>query len=105
MQQRLIELRQQRGRLLERIANQRHTLSVHATPVAHTLHFGDRLAEYAEQLKRFALDHPAVVGAAVVTLVVFRPSAVLRWGRRGFGLWRTWTAVRAALPGILASRI
>jgi len=55
MQQRLIELQQQRGRLLERIANQRASLVTQTQPIARLLNFGDRVGEVAAQCKRTAL--------------------------------------------------
>ncbi len=105
MQQRLIELQLQRGRLLERIASQRRGLSQAGAPVAHALRFGDRLSEWAERGKRYALEHPLVVCAAVAALVVLRPTGAARLARRGFLLWRTWTTLRAALPGFLTRRL
>ncbi len=104
MQQRLIELQLQRGRLLERIASQRHDLAQAGAPVAHALHFGDRVTDWINRGKRFLLAHPVAVGAAVVVLVVVRPAGVVRWTRRGFTLWRTWTTLRAAVPTFLTRR-
>lgn len=105
MQQRLIELHQQRGRLLERIATQRRTLSLQARPVTHALRFGDRIRDWAEQGKSFALEHPVAVGAVVTLVVVLRPSGVLRWSRRSLMAWRTWITLRAFLPRFLAERL
>ncbi len=102
MQQRLIELQLQRGRLLERIAHQRLTLTEQAAPVARTLHLRNRLAQMASDGKQFAVDHPLLVAAAVGTVVVLRPGTVLRWTRRGFLTWRTWTALRSVLPTTLS---
>jgi hypothetical protein len=102
MQQRLIELQLQRGRLLERIANQRHVLAVQTRPVTRALHVGDRMSSFADQCKLFALQHPLAVAAAVGAVVFLRPTGVLRWTRRGFFAWRTWASVRTALPGFVA---
>ncbi|MCB2039589.1 MAG: hypothetical protein H6929_21405 [Rhodoferax sp.] len=102
MQARLIELQLQRGRLLERIAHQRRALADQSQPVAHVLHVGDRLAEVVAQGKVFVLRHPLAVAAVVGALVVLRPAGVWRWSRRGFFAWRTWTAMRAALPAFLS---
>lgn len=101
MQKRLIELQLQRGRLLERIAHQRQSLAVQARPVARTLHVGDRVNGWLQQGKLFALQHPLAVAGAVAVVVVLRPTAVLRWTRRGILAWRTWVAVRGAIPGFL----
>ncbi len=102
MQQRLIELQLQRGRLLERIANQRHALALQTRPVARALRVGDRVSSFADQCKLFALQHPLAVAAVVGAVVVLRPARVLRWTRRGFFAWRTWASVRTALPSFVA---
>ena len=105
MQQRLIELQLQRGRLLERIANQRHDLAQAGAPVAFALHVGDRISDWIDRGKRFSLAHPVAVGLAVLVLVVLRPTGAVRWTRRGFMLWRTWTTFRATVPAFLTRRI
>lgn len=102
MQERLNELHLQRGRLLERIAQQRQTLAVQVRPIAHTLHVGDRLSDWITQAKLFALQHPLSVAMAVGTVVVLRPARVLRLARRSFFAWRTWTTLRASLPALVA---
>lgn len=102
MQKRLIELHLQRGRLLERIANQRHDLSVQLAPLERAVHIGDRVAAAADQCKVFVLEHPLTVTAAVATVVVLRPRGVLRWTRRALVAWRAWVTVKALLPRFLA---
>ena len=102
MQQQLSELQLQRGRLIERIAHQRTTLAVQVRPLTRTLDIGDRFENWLQPYRRFALEHPLVVAAAVGAIVILRPTAVMRWTRRGLVAWRTWTALRAALPGFLA---
>ncbi len=102
MQQRLIDLELQRGRLLERIDQQRRTLAVQVQPVSRALHVGDRLADWFAQCRQFALQYPLAVAAAVGIVIVLRPAVVLRWSRRGLLAWRTWGAVRAALPGFVS---
>jgi hypothetical protein len=96
MQQRLIELQLQRGRLLERIANQRAQLAHHAEPVDRLLHLGDRAAAIARECKRTAIEHPLTLAVAVGAVLVFRPRTVWRWTRRGFG------AIRSALARYVA---
>ena len=105
MQRRLIELQQQRGRLLERIASQRTTLAVHTRPLARTLQVGDRLDGWWQQCKQFAVRHPLAVAGVVGAVVILRPATVLHWTRRSLVAWRTWTAVRQALPGFLTRLI
>ncbi|MCP5280755.1 MAG: YqjK-like family protein [Rhodoferax sp.] len=102
MQQRLIELQLQRGRLLERIANQRAQLAHHAEPVDRLLHLGDRAAAIARECKRTAIEHPLTLAVAVGAVLVFRPRTVWRWTRRGFLAWRSFGAIRSALARYVA---
>lgn len=102
MQQRLIELQLQRGRLLERIANQRAALARQSRPLTGALHVGDRVSEIARDCKRTALEHPLTLALAIGVVVVIRPRTVLRWARRGFVAWRSWSAIRSALSRYLA---
>ena len=102
MQQRLIELQQQRGRLLERIANQRALLVTQTQPITRVLQFGDRVGEVAAQCKRTALEHPVAVAVVVGAVVLLRPRTVYRWARRGFFAWRSWGAVSSAIARHIA---
>jgi len=88
--------------LLERIANQRHTLALQIRPVTRSLHVGDQVRSWLDQGKLFALRYPLTLAAVVAVVVVLRPAVVLRWTRRGFFAWRTFTAVRSALPSFLS---
>lgn len=102
MQNRLTELQLQRGRLLERIAHQRTTLATQARPVARALHVGDRLTDWLERCRQFTLQHPVAVVAALGAVVILRPSGVMRWTRRSLFAWRSWHALRGALPGFVS---
>lgn len=102
MQERLIELQQQRARLLERVAHERQLLAVQVQPVARVLHVGDRLADLFARCQRFALQHPLTVAAVVGTVLVLRPTGTLRWARRGLVAWRSWKALRGSVPTLLS---
>ena len=109
MQTRLIELHQQRGRLLERIAAQRGTLSRQMAPLQGVLHIGDRVSDRAARMvqdgKNFARQHPLAMAAAVAAVVLLKPRTVLRWTRRGLSLWRTWRGVQMLVPGFLLRQL
>jgi len=105
MQQRLIELQLQRGRLLERIANQREVLARQAAPVTRVLQLGDRLTETIQECKRMALAHPLTLAVAVGVVVVLRPRRALHWAQRGFVAWRSWRVVRSAFYRYVAPLI
>ena len=85
MNPKLLELAMRHGALQARIAEQRRQLARHAAPLEAALAKGDAV-----------LDG---VGIAVATVVVARPKRAWRWARRGFFLWRGWTAIRNKLAG------
>ena len=101
MQARLIELHQQRGRLLERIAHQRQALAHQVEPLLGPLALPGRLAAMLDNTRLFVRDHPYLVGTVAVAIVVLRPRLVLRWARRGLLAWRTWRSMRALVPAFV----
>ena len=103
MQQRLIELQLQRGRLLERIAHQRDTLGQQAEPVVRVLHLGDRVADIAGECKRTVIENPLTTAAVLGAVIAMRPRAVLRWAQRGFFAWRSWNTMRVAFARFITS--
>lgn len=94
MQQRLIELQLQRGRLLERIAHQRERLGEQAEPVTRILQLGDRVADIASECKRTAMENPLTMAALAGLVLLVRPRAAMRWAQRGFIAWRSWNTLR-----------
>ena len=90
MDARLVELYVERGRLRERISMQRGQLAHELAPLAEALHTVDRARALLNQVRLWMVANPGVVAAAAVTLVVWRPRAVLRTARWGFSVWRNW---------------
>jgi len=99
--QRLIELHRQRGRLQERAAMQRNQLSRDMEPLAQAFDLSARLQALAREATAFVRGHPLAFAAALGALVVWRPTAMLRWGQRALLLWRGWRAARDVVPGLL----
>lgn len=97
MNPKLLELAMRHGALQARIAEQRRQLARHAVPLEAALAKGDAVLDGVDWLKH----HPAAVGIAVATVVVARPKRAWRWARRGFFLWRGWTAIRNKLAGVV----
>lgn|SRR5574343_774688 len=95
MNPKLLELATRHGALQARIAEQRRQLAQHARPLEAALAKGDTVLDGVDWLKH----HPAAVGAAVAAVVVARPARAWRWARRGFFLWRGWSAIRSKLAG------
>ena len=94
MDDRLIELYIQRGRLRERIGAQRGQLAQELVPMCTALHTVDRARTLLQETRVWLFNHPAIVTVAVVALVVWRPGTVFRSLRWGFSAWRKWTRWR-----------
>lgn len=94
MNERLIDLYVQRGRLRERIGAQRGELARELEPLGTALHAVDRSRVLAQRAQVWLLAHPVVVTAVVVALAVWRPRAVARAARWGFSAWRNWAQLR-----------
>ncbi|MES2951022.1 MAG: YqjK family protein [Pseudomonadota bacterium] len=97
MDDRLIELYVQRGRLRERINAQRGQLAHELAPVSSALQWVDRGRALVHQAQHWLAANPAVIAAVVVAVMVWRPRAVLRAARWGFATWRSWSRLRGLL--------
>ncbi len=105
MQNRLIELHQQRGRLIERITLQRSTLSRQLVPLQGAFNWSDRISHAVQDGKAFVQRHPLGLGAAVLAVVLLKPRTLWRWTQRGLVAWRTWRSVSTLLPGFLVDKL
>ena len=94
MNQRLNDLHLQRGRLLERIATQRVTLSLELEPVVAKLETTDRLLARVHAAIDYLKTHPAVVALTFAALLITKPRRTLRWSRRAYAVWQTWLVLR-----------
>jgi YqjK-like protein len=94
MDERLIELYVQRGRLRERIGAQRQLIARDLAPLASALGLADRGMAWLHRARAYVQAHPGVVVAVVVAVVVWRPRWVLRSLRWGIVAWRGWRAWR-----------
>ena len=95
MDQRLIELYVQRGRLRERIDTQRRQVARDLAPLSHALAGVDRARSVWHQTQQWMRVHPGLVTAAVVALMVWRPRPIFRSLRWGYRSWRQWARLRA----------
>lgn len=84
----------QRGRLLERITQQRAALAVQLLPVVGLLNTADQVVEGADRTRRWIGENPLVAGAALVALVVWRPRGILRLAKKGVVGWRAWRLIQ-----------
>lgn len=94
MDDRLIELYVQRGRLRERIGAQRTQLAYELAPLSGALQLIDRSIAVLRQAGQWMVTHPVVLSALVASVLVWRPRVVFRSLRWGYAGWRSWTRVR-----------
>ena len=94
MNHHLNDLYIRRGRLLERIANQRTTLARDVRPVRSTLYATDRLLAYVRAATDYVSEHPGMATIAIAALFIIKPRLVWRWTKRTFFVWQTWRTVR-----------
>ena len=90
----LIELAVERGRLIERISQQRRQLGQQLQPLGAGLHGLDQAIAVVRRGSDYAKQHPEMVAAGVAVFVVLQPRRVWRWSKRGFFLWRAWRKLR-----------
>ena len=94
MNQELIDLAIERGRLIERISNQRQLLGQQLQPLGAGLATADRAIASVRQGCAYVKQHPEMVTIGVAVLVVLQPRRVWRWSQRVFFVWRTWRMLR-----------
>lgn len=94
MDDRLIELYVQRGRLRERISGQRAQLARELSPLVGTLQLVDRGRAVLQEARHWMSTHPGVVSVLLVAALVWRPRTVFRSLRWGYSAWRTWLRMR-----------
>ncbi len=82
----MIELMRERERLLAHCDAQRATLADLAQRLEGPLKIADRVVAGVNYLRK----HPALVGVAVVMMVVVQQRGLWNWARRGFMLWRAY---------------
>ena len=106
MRERLIVLREQRHRLVERAAGEREKLGAfvdRSGSMERWMHLGNR---FAAEVRR----HPGWVLAAVAVLAALRPKRALSWAIKGWSLYQLyrrgsslWAQVSPTVSAILKS--
>ena len=86
-----------RGRLLERINQQRSALSVELAPVVGILNTADQVVAGAERTRRWVSKNPLIAGAGLIALLVWRPKGVLKLAKNGAVGWRAFRLLRSLL--------
>lgn len=104
MNKSLVELHQQRGQLLERIASQRVRLARQLVPLQNASEASSRVFALLRDGVQYLKSHPLPVVLAIAALVLLKPRRAWRWLQGGLLLWRRWRVLRAWLPTSLLSR-
>lgn len=104
MNKSLVELHQQRGRLLERIASQRTTLARQLVPLQNASDAGSRVFALLRGGVQYLKSHPLPVLLAMAALVLLKPRRAWRGLQGGLLLWHRWRVLRAWVPTSLLSR-
>ena len=94
MNQDLIDVAIERGRLIERISSQRQLLGQQLQPLGAGLATAGRAIASIRQGSDCVKQHPEMVAIGVAVLVVLQPRRVWRWSQRVFFVWRTWRMLR-----------
>lgn len=84
----------QRGRLLERISQQRSAFAVTLSPVVGLLHAADQVAEGAEKARRWIGENPLIAGAILMVVVIWRPRGAIKLLKKGAVGWRALRLIR-----------
>jgi hypothetical protein len=99
-------LAEQRGRLLERIAQQRVALQVQWEPLQQTASKADRVLAATAAVRRYIQAHrrafTLTFSVTCGVLMLIKPVRSWRLLKSGFVLWRGWRAVQSAqmfVPG------
>ena len=87
----------QRGRLLERITQQRAALAIELAPVAGALNTADQVIAGAEKTRRWIGENPVIVGIGLVALLIWRPKGALKLAKNSMVSWRTLRLIRRLL--------
>lgn len=87
----------QRGRLLERITQQRSAVAVALTPLVGILNTADQVVEGAEKTRRWVGENPVIAGIGLIALVIWRPKGALKLVKNGTMGWRAFRLIRRLL--------
>ncbi len=86
MNTRLIRLREQRTRLIERAAHQREEIALGVA----AMHGPIAIVDQGLGIARYIKSHPVIIAASAALVIATRPRRSLSWVRRGLMLWQTW---------------
>lgn len=103
MNPKLIELHRQRGRLQERIAQQRTMLAGQLKPVLDAERLGQRGLHWTTDALEHMKSQPWSVALVVIAVLLVRPRRLWRGVRLGFWLWRRYRKLRELVPQTLWS--
>ena len=105
MNRHLLKLHLERGRLQERIAQQRVELAVQLMPLKRASGTVSRMMALAQDGVECVRKNPLQVSAALAMVVVLRPKSTWRLLHTGLQVWRGWSMLRVLIPETVSSPI
>ncbi len=88
-----LELALKKQRLLMQSQNLRDQFGLNGRGIEPAFRVADGIAGGSRWLRQ----HPEVIAGVTIILVVARPAAVWRWGRRAYSGWQTWQRIQSFL--------
>lgn len=98
MNRQLLALQLERGRLQERIAQQRTTLALELLPLRRAGMTASRIVAAGQAGVGFVRSNPLLILAMLAALLALRPKGLWRLARTGWVVWRGSRALLALLP-------
>ena len=103
MNRHLLKLHLERGRLQERIAQQRVELAVQLMPLKRASGTVSRMMALAQDGVDYVRKNPFQVSAALAMAVVLRPKRTWQLLQTGLQVWRGWSVLRVLIPETMSS--
>lgn len=105
MTPRQIELQRQRGRLQERIAQQRLALADQLKPALEAERLAQRGLQAGQQGLNYLKTQPWAAALLVAAVALLRPRRIWRGLRWGIWIWRRYRSLRQMVPAALWSAL
>lgn len=87
----------QRGRLQERISQQRVALAAELSPFVSILNTADQVVAGADKTRRWIGENPLIAGIGLIAVIIWRPKGVLKLAKNGAVGWRAYRLIRRLL--------
>ena len=103
MNRHLLKLHLERGRLQERIAQQRVELAVQLMPLKRASGTVSRMMALAQDSFDYVRKNPLQASAVLALAVVVRPKKTWQLLQTSLQVWRGWSVLRVLIPETMSS--